>query len=154
VTKGQSATKPPFRGFPPVAATLLGQRAFTGTVCIVLVVLALASTAGFSLWHCPIKQSLGVPCPGCGLTRGSLATLKGDFATAIDYHWFSPFMLAFWVFVAVALAVPAPYRDALSGKLEKIERRTGLVLFPMAACLIYGLTRMAIACYKVLSSSL
>ncbi len=35
---------------------------------------------------CPMAGVLGVPCPGCGLTRATLALLHGDFATALHFH--------------------------------------------------------------------
>ena len=35
---------------------------------------------------CPTALFLGVPCPGCGLTRATLALLRGDFATALHLH--------------------------------------------------------------------
>ncbi|GEM_PF-817805 len=44
---------------------------------------------------CPLAGLLGVPCPGCGLTRATWALLNGRFAEAIALH---PFVL---------LAVPA-----------------------------------------------
>ena len=41
---------------------------------------------------CPLAAVLGVPCPGCGLTRAGLAALRGDFAHALALH-----PLIFWV---------------------------------------------------------
>lgn len=35
---------------------------------------------------CPTALFLGVPCPGCGLTRATLALLSGDFAAALHFH--------------------------------------------------------------------
>jgi hypothetical protein len=29
---------------------------------------------------------LGIPCPGCGLTRATLALLRGDVASALHFH--------------------------------------------------------------------
>ena len=35
---------------------------------------------------CPLAGSFGVPCPGCGLTRATLALLHGDLWAALHYH--------------------------------------------------------------------
>lgn len=41
---------------------------------------------------CPMAAVLGIPCPGCGLTRATLALLHGNFALAFRFH-----PLVFWV---------------------------------------------------------
>ena len=45
---------------------------------------ALALWTEFPL--CPMASSFGVPCPGCGLTRASLALLHGDVREALHFH--------------------------------------------------------------------
>ena len=35
---------------------------------------------------CPTALFLGIPCPGCGLTRATLALLCGDLGTALHFH--------------------------------------------------------------------
>jgi hypothetical protein len=35
---------------------------------------------------CPIRATTGVPCPGCGLTRATMALLSGDLAEALHWH--------------------------------------------------------------------
>ena len=35
---------------------------------------------------CPMRITLGIPCPGCGLTRACLLWLKGDAAAACQMH--------------------------------------------------------------------
>lgn len=36
--------------------------------------------------NCYFKAILGIPCPGCGLTRAYLALLKGNLKEAFYYH--------------------------------------------------------------------
>ena len=49
-----------------------------------------AALFGLAVWSefplCPIAGSLGIPCPGCGLTRASLALLRGDWHEALHFH--------------------------------------------------------------------
>ena len=39
---------------------------------------------------CPLRILFGIPCPGCGLTRGFLSLLRLDFASAVRMHPLSP----------------------------------------------------------------
>jgi len=52
---------------------------------------------------CPMASSFGIPCPGCGLTRATLALLHGDVRAALHYH---PLVLLlaplFFTFMAAA----------------------------------------------------
>jgi hypothetical protein len=41
---------------------------------------------------CPTALFFGVPCPGCGLTRATLALLSGDFAAAFRFHPLAPLL--------------------------------------------------------------
>lgn len=45
---------------------------------------ALAVHTDFPL--CPLAGSFGIPCPGCGLTRATLALLHGDVRGALRLH--------------------------------------------------------------------
>lgn len=38
------------------------------------------------LLPCPTALLLHLPCPGCGMTRATLALLHGDFAGSIRFH--------------------------------------------------------------------
>jgi hypothetical protein len=60
------------------------QRTRFGIAIIVAVPLLAALASEFPL--CPSAGVFGVPCPGCGLTRATLAALKGDFAAAFQLH--------------------------------------------------------------------
>jgi hypothetical protein len=35
---------------------------------------------------CPFRLSVGLPCPGCGLTRSLMALWHGDWLTSFRYH--------------------------------------------------------------------
>ena len=45
-----------------------------------------AAIVSFRLPFCPLASVLGVPCPGCGLTRATLALMRGDLQHALELH--------------------------------------------------------------------
>lgn len=72
------------------------RRAAVATV--LMVVVAVLVLAGPPV--CPTALFLGVPCPGCGLTRATLALLQGDVAGALHFH---PLVLLLAPLLAVAI---------------------------------------------------
>jgi hypothetical protein len=84
---------------------------------VLLVLAALGFVAARLQWPvCPFSFFLGVPCPGCGLSRATFALLRGDVQGALAAH---PL-----VFVAlpgtVALLLHATSRDPVSARRENI----------------------------------
>jgi hypothetical protein len=51
---------------------------------------------------CPTALFFGIPCPGCGLTRATLALLRGDFGVALHFH---PLVFVLAPVFAYAIAV-------------------------------------------------
>jgi hypothetical protein len=50
----------------------------------------LGALFGVAVWIelplCPLAGTFGIPCPGCGLTRATLALLRGDLRGALELH--------------------------------------------------------------------
>ena len=46
----------------------------------------LGGLIAFGLLPCPTALLLHIPCPGCGMTRATLALLRGDLAASIRFH--------------------------------------------------------------------
>lgn len=72
-----------------------------------LVLAGLGATAAlivaFRVPTCPTALFLGVPCPGCGLTRATLLLFSGDVAGALHMHPLLPLLLpAFVIPIAYA----------------------------------------------------
>jgi uncharacterized protein DUF2752 len=81
--------------------------------------LGLAVSQDFPL--CPMAGTLGIPCPGCGLTRATLSLLHGDVRQALHFHplvWLlTPLFVAF-VGAAVVELVRDPDRPRRPSRIR------------------------------------
>ncbi len=48
---------------------------------------------------CPMALLLGMPCPGCGITRAFGHATHGQFREAFGYHPLWPFLLGYFTFL-------------------------------------------------------
>jgi hypothetical protein len=130
--------------FAPVLHPLLRDRK------LLLIVTAVAflqlGLTGFGLpgWQCPFFEVLGIPCPGCGLTRGTLLLLKGHWYAAISLHAFAPMLLLGLVCAGCSIALPDSYRLRFLGTLETLEVRTGFATLLLIGLILYWLARLLI----------
>ncbi len=70
-----------------------------------------------ALSFCLTRRVLGLPCPGCGLTRGVAHLVQGNLARAMTMHPLAPLAAAdavvgwgLWGLSIYGLAVPPPAR--------------------------------------------
>ncbi len=99
---------------------------------------------GFPGWQCPFLHVVGIPCPGCGLTRATYWLLRGDLRTSFAFHAFAPILLLTMMVVMTAGLLPEQPRRSFLDKLETIERRTGIGLVLLTALLLYWLVRLIV----------
>jgi len=68
--------------------TFLGLRPgwFKRGLLVAVILAPLAATLFVDIPVCPTAALFGMPCPGCGLTRATLAAVHGDFARAFHFH--------------------------------------------------------------------
>ncbi|HEX8337207.1 MAG TPA: DUF2752 domain-containing protein, partial [Pyrinomonadaceae bacterium] len=123
-------------------ASLLRDRRVSLGVTAVAAAQVAAVWAGLGGWPCPLKSALGIPCPGCGLTRASVALLRGDFAAAFGLHAFAPVLLLGLAAFAAAGLLPAARREAFAGAVTRFERRTRAAYVLAAAVLLYWSVRL------------
>ena len=106
-------------------------------IALVLVLITLGGAvlaSGFPL--CPTASLFGIPCPSCGLTRASLALLRGDLHSAMHFHPLAPLLLpliALLVGDAVVRYVTASTRRGL---LNWSHRATGIAALCLLALLL------------------
>jgi hypothetical protein len=130
-------------GWPDtLLASLLRDRRVALVVTAVAAAQVLAVATGVGGWPCPLKSAVGIPCPGCGLTRASVALLRGEFAAAFGAHAFAPLLLVGLAAFAVAALLPAARREAFAGFVGRFERRTRASYVVVAALLLYWSVRL------------
>ena len=72
---------------------------------------------------CPLRTLTGVPCPFCGMTTGTVATLRGDFRAAVGANPFSlavPFAAVAGILDRLRLIVKNRPRREWSRKARRI----------------------------------
>src|SRR5215510_8422065 len=92
--------------FSPVFATILRDRRLGLIVCGAAALQLTLSLFGLPGWTCPVFHALGVPCPGCGLTRATLFLLRGDWKQALVMHAYAPIFLIALVAITVCTISP------------------------------------------------
>lgn len=70
-----------------------------GIALLPLLAVVLALWSGLA--SCPNRALTGVPCPGCGLTRATLALCSGHLVEALHWHPLVPLMLPLIAFLIV-----------------------------------------------------
>lgn len=113
-----------------------------GSLHPVLVWSFLALAGSFAAGHshglgipCLFRLTLGLPCPGCGMTRSLSALWRGDPALAFRYHPLGPLM-----FVLCALLLVAGLWQTLqpspTSPLARIERVIDHTRVPLALLIL------------------
>ncbi len=93
------------------------------------------------VFPCPFNNVTGLPCPGCGMTRSTLALMNGRFLDSLRYNALTWIMILFWLIVAIGITIPARYRKVWIEKIGVWETRTRWGLWFAGIVAIYTLTR-------------
>jgi len=125
-------------------STLLRDRRFGFFVSAAALIQLFLVFFGAPGWPCPILHALGVPCPGCGMTRATLFLVNGNWQQAFTMHAFAPVLLI--ALTAITFCTLAPRRSAewLAQRSEWLERQTGIAFLLLIGLMIYWLARLAI----------
>jgi hypothetical protein len=102
---------------------------------VTLAVSPLAAALALRLPVCPTASLMNVPCPGCGLTRATVAALTGDLAQAFALHplvfFLTPLYVVFMltaVYTYVRGPEPGRRQHPHLGKLIGVVMSVALVL--------------------------
>lgn len=128
--------------FTPLLAPLLQNRQVTGiflTFGIAQLLLVFTEITG---WQCPIYGTLGVTCPGCGMSNAMASLLQGHWQAAFQTHAFAPVVLIVSMMLVVAMGLPAAHLKKFSGSVERLEQKSGITAILLLSMLVYWLLRL------------
>jgi hypothetical protein len=130
--------------FAPVLANLLEHRPTGLAITGAALLHAGLTLAGLPGWTCPIRAYLGIPCPGCGLSRAITALLQGDWQTSLTLHAFAPLFLIALILIAGITLLPIPIRHRFIQRISVIESHTGVTAIFLFSLVFYWLARLII----------
>src|ERR1041384_1019974 len=131
--------------FAPALAPMLARRSVALVISVVAIIQAALVWMGWPAWPCPFAHAFGVACPGCGLSRATIALLRGDWRNALALHAFAPCLLCALILFGCAALLPTRPRAALVATVTAIEQRTGLTILLLIGLVCYWLARLAVA---------
>ena len=98
----------------------------------------------FPGWPCPVFHALGIPCPGCGMTRATLFLLHGQWREALTMHAFAPLFVVALALITFCTIGPRDHAERIAAKTETLERYTGLTILLLGGLILYWLARLLI----------
>jgi len=135
---------PPGREHKPFFASLLQKRRIAlillgaATLQIVLI------STGLQGWQCPIHSTLGIPCPGCGLSTAVALLIKGDWQRAIHTHAFAPVFLFAIVLMGTVSILPENLHRKTVLQIAAIEKHTAFAAYILFGIIIYWIFRLLV----------
>jgi Protein of unknown function (DUF2752) len=128
--------------FPPVFATILRDRRLGSFICTAALLQLVLTSLRLPGWPCPIFHALGVPCPGCGLSRATLLLVQGHFKEALTMHAFAPLLIVALTVITFCTIAPQKQTELLAAPTETIERYTGITILVLSGLILYWLVRL------------
>ncbi len=135
---------PRWRSYKPFFAPLLQKR----RIALILLCAATLQTvlvfAGLRGWQCPIHSTLGIPCPGCGLSTAMTLLIKGDLQGAIHIHAFAPVFLLAFVLMGIVSILPENLHRKAVLQIAAIEKHTAFAAYILFGIIIYWIFRLLV----------
>ncbi len=128
--------------FTPVLAPLLQNRWLISIFVAFGVAQLLLVYFGLTGWQCPIYETLGIICPGCGMTTAMAMLLQGHWHLALQTHAFAPVILIILMMLLIAIGLPASYLRKFSGSVERLEQKSGITATLLLSMVVYWLLRI------------
>ena len=123
-------------------STILRDRRLGSLICGTAVLQLLLTLLGLPGWPCPIFHALGVPCPGCGLSRATLFLFQGHLREALTMHAFAPILVIALSVITFCAVAPKKQTELLVARTETLERYTGLTILLLSGLILYWLARL------------
>lgn len=126
----------------PVLGPVLRDRKTSLGMAILAVLQVAAALNGWRTIECPMLQSTGLPCPGCGLSRACGAFIRGDWHAWTTWHVFAPLFLLAAAMMLAALLLPNDAREWLARLTDGFERRLAIVPVTLITMVVYWAGRL------------
>ena len=130
--------------FTPLLSTILRDRKLSLAILMVSSLQFVLGLARFSGWPCPFFHALGIPCPGCGLTRATFFLFGGEWKRAMILHAFAPFFVVALIVIGFCTIVPRRHTQRIVAATELVERYTGITAILLLGLIVYWLARLLI----------
>ena len=130
------------RLFSPILAPLLGNRLLARILFAAAILQVLLVAGGWMGWSCPVRSSVGIPCPGCGMTTAVGLLCTGKWSAALHVHAFAPLVLLALLLIGLAAILPPSCQKRLSQAVAALERRTGITALALMGMMVYWLLRL------------
>ena len=135
-----------FRGtdgiFAPVLGPLMQRRWIIALLSTAVGAMVALTAMGITTWQCPLRSALGMPCPGCGLTRAMVLFIQGHWHASISLHAFAPVVLAIGMLLAAGSTLPQRLQQKMIAHVIVFEKRTGITALLIFSALIYWILRL------------
>ena len=128
--------------FAPVLGPLLQSRWIIVLLAAVSLVLVALTAMGIAAWQCPVRSTLGVDCPGCGLTRAMVLLAQGHWQASFEMHAFAPIFLGIGIILAIGSVLPAKLQQMAANQIANFERHTGIVALLSLSFMLYWILRI------------
>jgi hypothetical protein len=128
--------------FTPVLGPLLQNRWIIVLLAAAILMLVALTAWGVTAWQCPVRSTLGVICPGCGLTRAMVLSVQGQWQASFDLHAFAPIFLGIGIILAIGSVLPARLQQMAADRIAAFERRTGIVALLGLGLMLYWILRI------------
>ena len=130
--------------FTPVLAPVMQSRWIIALLGVIALFQVALTALELPAWQCPLKATLGIACPGCGLTRAMVLLAEGNWLTAVQLHAFAPVGLGIGLLLASSILLPAKWRHRVAQRLAVFEKRSGIMLWLIFCLMIYWIGRLMI----------
>ena len=134
--------------FYSIAANAMRNKVGSALIITLPLFFMLFNISGVFIWKCPFFNFTGVECGGCGMTRGVIAALMGNFQESFSLHPFALPMLLVWIGYITVQILPKNRRLKVIEQVESFEQITGAVYILVALFAIFGIVRLIIQVFS------
>src|ERR1043166_1711720 len=128
--------------FPTVLSPILHDRRLSSVSSAAAALQVLLTFLHFPGWPCPLLSAVGIPCPGCGLSRATLFLIHGEWKESLVMHAFAPLLVFSLVLIAFSAIAPKAVVERMANHTEAVERYSGLTTFLLVGLIVYWLARL------------